>query len=64
MILAANHRSYFDVVALAIVAARLGRPVRFLGKREIFDAPVVGPIASAIGGISVDRGARSCPAPP
>ena len=57
--LAANHRSYFDVVALAIIAARLGRPVRFLGKREIFDAPVVGPVARALGGISVDRGSGS-----
>ncbi len=58
-LLAANHRSYFDVVALAIVAARLGRPVRFLGKREIFDAPLVGQIARALGGISVDRAGRS-----
>ncbi|HUY63854.1 MAG TPA: HAD-IB family hydrolase [Acidimicrobiales bacterium] len=58
-LLAANHRSYFDVAALAIVAARLGRPVRFLGKRELFDAPVVGQLARALGGISVDRGAKS-----
>ena len=58
-LLAANHRSYFDVVALAIIAARLGRPVRFLGKRQIFDAPVVGQIARALGGISVDRGSGS-----
>jgi putative phosphoserine phosphatase/1-acylglycerol-3-phosphate O-acyltransferase len=33
--------------------------VRFLGKKEIFDAPVVGAIARAIGGISVDRGSGS-----
>jgi putative phosphoserine phosphatase/1-acylglycerol-3-phosphate O-acyltransferase len=59
VLLAANHRSYFDVAALALVAARLGRPVRFLGKKEIFDAPVVGTIARAIGGISVDRGSGS-----
>ncbi|MGA2520636.1 MAG: HAD-IB family hydrolase [Acidimicrobiales bacterium] len=59
VILAANHRSYFDVAALAIVAARLGRPVRFLGKRELFDAPVVGSVARALGGIPVDRGSRS-----
>jgi putative phosphoserine phosphatase / 1-acylglycerol-3-phosphate O-acyltransferase len=58
-LLASNHRSYFDVVALAIVAARLGRPVRFLAKREVFDAPVVGTIARALGGISVDRGSGS-----
>ncbi|HXX91404.1 MAG TPA: HAD-IB family hydrolase [Acidimicrobiales bacterium] len=58
VLLAANHRSYFDVVALAIVAARIGRPVRFLGKKEIFDAPVIGQLARALGGISVDRGER------
>jgi putative phosphoserine phosphatase / 1-acylglycerol-3-phosphate O-acyltransferase len=59
VLLAANHRSYFDVAALALVAREIGRPVRFLGKKEIFDAPVVGTIARAIGGISVDRGSRS-----
>jgi putative phosphoserine phosphatase / 1-acylglycerol-3-phosphate O-acyltransferase len=59
VLLAANHRSYFDVAALALVAARIGRPVRFLGKKEIFDAPVVGTIARAIGGIAVDRGSGS-----
>jgi putative phosphoserine phosphatase/1-acylglycerol-3-phosphate O-acyltransferase len=59
VLLAANHRSYFDVAALALVAARVGRPVRFLGKKEIFDAPVVGTIARALGGISVDRGSGS-----
>ena len=58
VILAANHRSYFDVAALAIVAARIGRPVRFLGKKEIFEAPVIGQLARALGGISVDRGER------
>ncbi len=58
-LLASNHRSYFDVVALAIIAARLGRPVRFLAKRELFDAPVVGQLARALGGISVDRGSGS-----
>lgn len=55
VLIAANHRSYFDVAALALVAARLGRPVRFLAKRELFDAPVVGWLTRAIGGISVDR---------
>jgi putative phosphoserine phosphatase/1-acylglycerol-3-phosphate O-acyltransferase len=33
--------------------------VRFLGKKEIFDAPVVGMIARGIGGIPVDRGSGS-----
>ena len=55
VLIAANHRSYFDVVALALVAARLGRPVRFLAKRELFDAPVVGWLTRALGGIAVDR---------
>ena len=59
VLLAANHRSYFDVAALALVAREIGRPVRFLGKKEIFDAPVVGIIARAIGGIAVDRGSGS-----
>ena len=59
VLLAANHRSYFDVAALALVAARIRRPVRFLAKKEIFDAPVVGMIARAIGGIPVDRGSGS-----
>ncbi len=56
VLLASNHRSYFDVAALALVAREIGRPVRFLGKKEIFDAPVVGMIARALGGIAVDRG--------
>jgi putative phosphoserine phosphatase / 1-acylglycerol-3-phosphate O-acyltransferase len=59
VLLAANHRSYFDVAALALVAAAVGRPVRFLAKKEVFDAPVVGQIARAIGGIPVDRGSGS-----
>jgi putative phosphoserine phosphatase/1-acylglycerol-3-phosphate O-acyltransferase len=59
VLLAANHRSYFDIAPLAIVAGRLGRPVRFLAKREVFDAPVVGSIARSIGGIPVDRGSGS-----
>ena len=59
VLLAANHRSYFDVAAIGVVAARLNRPVRFMAKREIFDAPVVGQLARALGGIMVDRESRS-----
>jgi putative phosphoserine phosphatase/1-acylglycerol-3-phosphate O-acyltransferase len=59
VLLAANHRSYFDVAAIGLVAARLNRPVRFLAKQEIFDAPVVGSLARALGGIAVDRGSGS-----
>ncbi|MGD0882689.1 MAG: HAD-IB family hydrolase, partial [Acidimicrobiales bacterium] len=57
VILVSNHRSYFDVAALALVAGRMRRPVRFLGKQELFDAPVVGQLARALGGIPVDRDA-------
>jgi putative phosphoserine phosphatase/1-acylglycerol-3-phosphate O-acyltransferase len=59
VLLASNHRSYFDVAPLAIVAARIGRPVRFLGKRELFDAPILGWLARSVGGIPVDRGSGS-----
>ena len=59
VLLATNHRSYFDVAAIGIVAARLGRPVRFMAKREVFDAPIVGHLARALGGIQVDRGSGS-----
>jgi putative phosphoserine phosphatase/1-acylglycerol-3-phosphate O-acyltransferase len=55
VLLVSNHRSYFDVAALALVAARIRRPVRFMGKQEVFDAPVVGQLARALGGIPVDR---------
>jgi putative phosphoserine phosphatase/1-acylglycerol-3-phosphate O-acyltransferase len=55
VLLASNHRSYFDVVALALVAARLGRPVRAMAKAELFDAPVVATVARALGGIRVER---------
>ena len=58
-ILVGNHRSYFDVAAVAMAVARSGRTVRFLGKKEVFDAPVIGPIATAMGGIRVDRGTGS-----
>ena len=58
-ILVGNHRSYFDVAAMSLTIAESGRPARFLGKKEVFDAPIVGPIAAAMGGIRVDRGTGS-----
>jgi len=58
-IVVANHRSYFDPIALGVALAKRGRPVRFLGKKEVFDAPVVGQIAKAMGGIRVERGTGS-----
>jgi putative phosphoserine phosphatase/1-acylglycerol-3-phosphate O-acyltransferase len=42
-----------------MMLAKVGRPVRFLGKKEVFDAPIVGDLARAMGGIRVDRGTGS-----
>lgn len=58
-ILAFNHRSYFDSTAVSLLVAKSGRPCRFLGKKEVFDVPVFGQIARAVGGIRVDRGTGS-----
>ncbi|HQY86240.1 MAG TPA: HAD-IB family hydrolase [Ilumatobacteraceae bacterium] len=58
-IIVGNHRSYFDSAALAVTIAQTDRTVRFLGKKEVFDAPVVGQLAAAMGGIRVDRGTGS-----
>jgi putative phosphoserine phosphatase/1-acylglycerol-3-phosphate O-acyltransferase len=58
-IICGNHRSYFDPLAIGYAIARRGRPVRFLGKKEVFDAPIVGDVARAMGGIRVDRGTGS-----
>lgn len=58
-IIVGNHRSYFDPAALAMAIARTDRTVRFLGKKEVFDAPIVGQIAAAMGGIRVERGTGS-----
>jgi putative phosphoserine phosphatase/1-acylglycerol-3-phosphate O-acyltransferase len=58
-IIVANHRSYFDTVAVGLTVLKAGRSPRFLGKKEVFDAPVVGALASALGGIRVERGTGS-----
>jgi putative phosphoserine phosphatase / 1-acylglycerol-3-phosphate O-acyltransferase len=58
-IIAGNHRSYFDSLAIGLTLAKRGRPVRFLGKKEVFDAPLIGPALRAMGGIRVDRGTGS-----
>ncbi len=58
-IVVGNHRSYFDPLAMGLMLSKRGRPVRFLGKKEVFDAPIIGQIAKAIGGIRVERGTGS-----
>jgi putative phosphoserine phosphatase/1-acylglycerol-3-phosphate O-acyltransferase len=58
-ILVFNHRSYFDSAAVNLLIARSGRPARFLGKKEVFDAPVIGQMMKAFGGIRVVRSSGS-----
>ena len=54
-----NHRSYFDGTVVGTVLGRTGRSFRFLGKKEVFDAPVIGYMSKMAGGIRVDRGTGS-----
>jgi putative phosphoserine phosphatase/1-acylglycerol-3-phosphate O-acyltransferase len=58
-IVAFNHRSYFDATVISILVAKAGRAARGIGKKEVFDAPVIGAFAHAFGGIRVDRGTGS-----
>lgn len=58
-IVVGNHRSYFDPAAMGVAIARTDRTIRFLGKKEVFDVPVVGRLGVAMGGIRVDRGTGS-----
>jgi putative phosphoserine phosphatase/1-acylglycerol-3-phosphate O-acyltransferase len=54
-IIAANHRSYFDPIVMGLACARSGRLPRFMAKREVLDAPVLGQVVRALGQIRVDR---------
>ncbi len=54
-----NHRSYFDPTVMGLLFAKAGRNVRGLGKKEVFDVPIVGKLMSAIGGVRVERSSGS-----
>jgi len=58
-ILVFNHRSYFDTTVMGMLAAKADRNVRALGKKEVFDVPVLGKIAAALGGVRVERASGS-----
>jgi 1-acyl-sn-glycerol-3-phosphate acyltransferase len=58
-ILASNHVSYLDPLALAWVADRRGRRVRYLAKAELFDKFALGSALRSIHQIPVQRGLRS-----
>ena len=53
-ILVVEEHSRFDAVALAMVLAEAGRTARFCGPRDLFDIPVIGWMASLLGGIAVE----------
>ena len=55
-IVAANHRSLFDVVAGLIALHHFGRYVRVLIAREYVEGRWTAPLCRAIGAIPVDRG--------
>lgn len=53
LIVACNHISYVDPVALGVA---LPRPVWYMAKVELFRIPVLGPMLGALGAYPVDRG--------
>jgi 1-acyl-sn-glycerol-3-phosphate acyltransferase len=58
LILAANHVSNLDAVVLGSwLMPKLGRRIHWLGKKELFDWPIVGWTAAHGGVHPVDRGA-------
>lgn len=58
-ILVFNHRSYYDPTVMSLLIASAGRNLRSLGKKEVFEVPLIGRLAKASGGIRVDRGTGS-----
>lgn len=54
-----NHRSYFDPTVMGLIVAKAGRPVRGLGKKEVFDVPIAGRLLKALGGVRVERASGS-----
>ena len=57
-VIAINHTSYFDFTFAGLPAYRqgLGRKVRFMAKKEVFDHKITGPIMRRLRHIPVDRG--------
>jgi len=55
VIVASNHVSYLDALALAFFLFSNGRAPRFLGKIEVFRVPIIGKILLAAEQIPVDR---------
>ena len=56
MIVAANHLSWADVLALALFCDQAGRYPTYLAKASLFKIPVLGPIIAKLGQLPVYRG--------
>ena len=56
VLLASNHLSYFDPLAVANLTDLAGRRVRFLAKAELFRNPALGAALRSMGQIPVERG--------
>jgi 1-acyl-sn-glycerol-3-phosphate acyltransferase len=56
-VIAINHTSYFDFTFAGLPAYKqhLGRKVRFMAKKEVFDSKLTGPIMRSLRHIEVDR---------
>ena len=54
-----NHRSYFDPTVMGLLIAKAGRNIRGLGKKEVFDVPLVGRLLKGMGGVRVERASGS-----
>lgn len=54
-IICANHKSNWDPIFLAIV---FKRPIHFMGKKELFDVPLLGGLLRNVGVFPVDRDSR------
>lgn len=59
-VIAFNHHSYFDFVMAAYeIVIRLGRPLRFLAKREVWQSPWTGWLVRMGDAVPVDRGSAA-----
>jgi 1-acyl-sn-glycerol-3-phosphate acyltransferase len=56
VLLASNHLSYFDPIAIANLTDLAGRRVRFLAKSELFKSRILAAALRSMGQIPVDRG--------
>src|SRR3954469_5092132 len=55
VLLAGNHDSYWDPLAIG-VAARPVRQIHALAKKELWGFPALGPVLNGMGQIPIDRG--------